>query len=117
MIRSFILAASFPEGKGTGIDYLFYLEQEEVVGDWWLAAGRGWGVRGASKWGAHTVRYLDIISHLFRASGVGEIDFGLFRDAIGRPRNRPSLEVRGAGVSEPPSLFLCCGKLTLYLLL
>lgn len=47
LIRSFILAASFPEGKGTGIDYLFYLEQEEVVGDWWLAAGRGWGVRGA----------------------------------------------------------------------
>lgn len=44
LIRSFILAASFPEGKGTGIDYLFYLEQEEVEGGWWLAAGRGWAV-------------------------------------------------------------------------
>lgn len=44
LIRSFILAASFPEGKGTDIDYLFYLEQEEVVGGWWLAAGRGWVV-------------------------------------------------------------------------
>lgn len=32
LIGSFILAASFPEGKGTRIDYLFYLEQEEVVG-------------------------------------------------------------------------------------
>lgn len=44
LIRSFILAASFPEEKGTGIDYLFYLEQEEVEGGWWLAAGRGWAV-------------------------------------------------------------------------
>lgn len=69
---------------------------------------------GASKWGVHTVWCLDIISHLFRASEVAEIDFGLFREAIGRPRNRPSLGVGGVGT---PSLFRCCEKLALYLIL
>lgn len=46
----------------------------------------------------------DTMSHLFRASGVCEIDFGLFREAIGRHRNRPSMEVGGCRNPQPVSV-------------
>lgn len=115
LIRSFILAASFPEEKGTGWHRLFILfgargsGRRLVAGSW-----EGLG-SGGSKWGADTVPCVSVISHLLRVPGVSEVDFGLFRKFISRPRKRPSMEV-GVGVSEPPSL-LGCGKLALYLIL
>lgn len=107
LIRSFILAVSFPEERApASIIYSIWSKRKWKEAGW-LAAGRGWAV-GASKWGADTVPCLSIISHLLRVPGVCEIAFGLFRKSTSRPRNRPSMGV-GMGVPEPPSL-LGCGR-------
>lgn len=62
---------------------------------------------GASKWGARTVRRLNIVSHLFRASEVLRLTLASLEKLSADLET--GLAWRGVcvgGVSEPPNLFL-----------
>lgn len=76
--QPFISAASFPKGKGTGIDYLFGAGRSsdwEAGGCWWLLAGKVWAQEWL-RWGWLGARHEPPTAG--RGPGGCEVDSDLF---------------------------------------